>query len=120
RAEMPGQAAELPRLDAVDHRRELRQVVWRVAAGAIEQGDARSTLDGRQAPLHDAVDAHALQRAESACQAKQFARFGEHHDQVPGAALAVRAAFAEAAAGDGVDRQRRLATPPAVVLRPPA
>src|SRR3546814_4021129 len=39
-AEVVGESTELQRLDPVDHRRKLRQVVRRVAAGAIEQGDA--------------------------------------------------------------------------------
>src|SRR3546814_4700290 len=52
-AEVVGESTELQRLDPVDHRRELRQVVRRVAAGAIEQGDAGAAFDRRQAPLHD-------------------------------------------------------------------
>src|SRR3546814_1256049 len=69
-AEVVGESTELQRLDPVDHRRELRQVVRRVAAGAIEQGDAGAAFDRRQAPLHHAVQAHALQRAEATGQAQ--------------------------------------------------
>src|SRR3546814_10475694 len=94
-AEVVGESTELQRLDPVDHGRELRQVVRRVAAGAIEQGDAGAAFDRRQAPLHHAVQAHALQRAEATGQAQQLARLGEHHDHVPRAALAIRGAFAE-------------------------
>src|SRR3546814_1448496 len=79
-AEVVGESTELQRLDPVDHGRELRQVVRRVAAGAIEQGDAGAAFDRRQAPLHHAVQAHALQRAEATGQAQQLARLGRSEE----------------------------------------